>query len=277
MLFAVIGNGFVGGATQMFACDANECIVYDKVPALCRPVGVTLADVAAADLIFVCVPTPMNADGSCNTSVVDRVVQGVRAIRSDANVVIRSTVPPGTSATLACKFMPEFLTERNWRVDMETCPLWVFGTPDGGDDRVFARFLDNAFEAGKVQSSRLRFVATTAAELIKYSRNCFLATKVSFFNEVFDVCAALGVEYAQVRDGVAADPRIGASHTQVPGPDAHRGFGGTCLVKDTNALRSFAEKLGMRPYILPAVIRRNEERDRPEQDWKLDARAYSAA
>jgi UDPglucose 6-dehydrogenase len=116
----------------------------------------------------------------------------------------------------------------------------------------------------------------TEAELTKYTRNCFLALKVSFFNEIHNICSLLNINYDNFIKGVVCDDRIGASHTQVPGHDGKFGYGGTCFPKDTNALNSFAKnELNMESFILSAAIERNETIDRPDQDWKNDKRAYS--
>ena len=94
--------------------------------------------------------------------------------------------------------------------------------------------------------------------------------KVGFFNEVESICSELDINYENVRCIATQDKRIGPGHTKVPGHDGHRGFGGTCFPKDTNALSKFAEENAIPTPILNAVIKRNEELDRPEQDWKAD-------
>ena len=281
MKFAVVGNGFVGKATRMFACEngneisarGNTVIVYDNVPSLCVPIGTTLADVAACDLIFVCVPTPMRADRSCNTSIVEAVVNGVRAHRADAPIVIRSTVPPGTSERLGCAFMPEFLTEKNWARDLVECKLWVFGG-DAAAVAVWSEFIDVAHANGCIQNKEKYIASTTACELIKYGRNCFLATKVAFFNELYTLCSKIGVDFEEVRNGIGADSRIGQSHTKVPGIDGLRGFSGTCFPKDINALCAFMRENGAEPHVMAAAIERNETVDRPEHDWMKSERSY---
>ena len=73
------------------------------------------------------------------------------------------------------------------------------------------------------------------AEMSKYVRNCFLATKVSFFNEIYTICQASNINYDNMIEGVKCDHRIGDSHCQVPGSDGKYGFGGTCFPKDLNA------------------------------------------
>lgn len=98
-------------------------------------------------------------------------------------------------------------------------------------------------------------------------KNCFLSTKVSFCNEIYQFCQTKGINYENVRKIAANDDRILHSHTYVPGPDGKKGFGGTCFPKDTNSLSYEMVKSGMKPYILDSIIERNKIIDRPEQDW----------
>ena len=107
----LIGNGFVGGAARQLGCQENIVCVYDIDPEKCMPKGTTLESVAACDLIFVAVPTPSRKDGTCHIDIVVSVVAALKKANAEANIVIRSTVPPGTSKSLGTNFMPEFLTE----------------------------------------------------------------------------------------------------------------------------------------------------------------------
>jgi UDP-glucose 6-dehydrogenase len=93
---------------------------------------------------------------------------------------------------------------------------------------------------------------------------------VSFCNEVYEFCERKGIDYETIRKHAASDDRILHSHTKVPGPDNRKGFGGTCFPKDTSSLKYEMTKTGMNPYILTAIIDRNEKVDRPEKDWCSD-------
>ena len=230
----LVGNGFVGGAARQLECDKNVVLVYDADPAKCAPLGTTLAQVAACDLVFVAVPTPAEQDGHCHLGIVESVVHQLKAARSDCPIVIRSTCPPGTSDRLKCMFMPEFLTEANANEDFRRNPMWVLG----GQCEHLQTLLTNAKEAGRIVSDTLVTMAPAEAELVKYVRNCFLATKVSFFNEVHAFCKQRGLDYERVRQASTADARIGGGHSQVPGPDGKRGFGGHCFPKDVAAKSS---------------------------------------
>ena len=113
-------------------------------------------------------------------------------------------------------------------------------------------------------------MSPSEAEMVKYVRNTFLATKISFFNEIYNFCGASNVSYETIIRQVSSDRRIGGSHTRVPGPDGKRGFGGTCLPKDANSLQQQFIQKNVDCPILAAVVRRNEEIDRPELDWMED-------
>jgi len=259
MNVGVIGNGYVGNATSVMAKN-HKVKVHDKDESKSDSSLKEL--VSSSDLIFICVPTPMRIDGSCCTDIVESVVSQLRQLRVDLNkVVIRSTVPAGTSESLNCNFMPEFLTEKNWEKDVLNCKEWVFGVHDEKD---FNKDLLFELADGKT----IHYCTTKEAELCKNIRNAFLATKVSFFNEVYELCDKLGVDYEQAKKLILLDSRISASHTQVPGHDGKKGFGGTCFPKDIRSLLFQMHEVNMNSYILEAAINRNEIIDRPEKEWE---------
>ena len=282
MHIGVVGNGFVGKATTAFAnVEGTSLSVYDLDATKCVPEGCTLAQVVRADVIFVCVPTPMRTDGSCHTQWVEDVVADLRTTARTCQVpepvlVIRSTVPCGTSERLGVNFMPEFLTEASAAADFKACPVWYFGTdtPDGLPEQRLRQLLNEAHAAGVVQSADLRVVSTRAAELIKYARNALLAVKVGVCNELAGLCTKLKVEYADLRDGFTSDPRIGAAHSMVPGPDGHYGFGGTCLVKALNSILTQAKQADAPCPILDAVRTRNATIDRVTHLQGDEGRAF---
>ena len=172
-------------------------------------------------------------------------------------------------------FMPEFLTEANWRRDFFDCKQWIFGVRTFEEGEKLKDMMRIARICNSVSSDDVLLVGTEDAEMIKYTRNNFLATKVAFFNEIASVCKAVGADYETIRKAMSSDSRIGISHTAVPGPDGHKGFGGTCLPKDTNALIYFAKEVGVETPVVSAVVMRNTTIDRPERDWESDTRAFT--
>ena len=103
--------------------------------------------------------------------------------------------------------------------------------------------------------------------MVKYFTNCFLATKVSFANEMYEICEALNIDYDKVTEYTVYDERIGKSHLNVPGPDGDFGYGGHCFPKDIGALISLAHNLNVSPRILTATECKNND-VRTNRDWE---------
>ena len=273
----VVGNGFVGGAVKFgfspqVGCDA-EVRVHDKNPIKSTH---TLEDtVNKSDFIFLSVPTPANEDGSINLDILTDALSDIDKISEKDNyILIRSTVVPGTTWALQEKFPklnllfnPEFLTERSANFDFINQGRFIIGSGDSYKSalgsELFSKLIRNRF------GDCVAILETTyeTAEMIKYMNNCFFATKVSFMNEMYQIAEKCKVNWEQAVDGFVADGRIGHSHLNVPGHDGKFGFGGSCFPKDVQALRNFAEDIGVNPSVLAAVWRKNLE-VRPEQDWK---------
>jgi UDPglucose 6-dehydrogenase len=274
MLIGIIGNGYVGKATYQLKCKDIDILVYDINPELCIPANIELKNLLECEIIFISVPTPMNIDGSCYTEIVYEVMEELKEIGYKGFVVLRSTVPVGTSDKLGCRFMPEFLTEKNFLQDFTNNKEWIFGTTNSEEDDLFKQKIKNlftlAFNNKCILYNNITFLNNKEAEMVKMFRNCFLATKVSFCNEIYEYCQKVGVNYSNFINIAARDERITLSHTTVPGHDNKKGFGGTCFPKDTSSLFHDMRKNGMTSYILEAVISRNNNVDRPEQDWQND-------
>ena len=138
MKIGIVGGGFVGSATSLLECDDIEVLIYDLDKTRCKPSDIKITDLISCNLVFVCVPTPTYSDGSCNTSIVFSAIASLKEIGVN-NIVLRSTVPPGTSDKLDVLFMPEFLTEANWRSDFYNCSSWVFGIRSNEDRELFEK------------------------------------------------------------------------------------------------------------------------------------------
>jgi len=271
----IVGNGYVGAATALLRSRNTSEFIYDIDPDKCSHVALQLVDlVESCSFIFVCVPTPMSHDGSCSTYLVDKAVTELLDLGCEAErIIVKSTVPVGTCRRLGVMFMPEFLTEKNWHEDYLSQKNWILGTNERNDkirDDLYSIF-NSAYRTGSLSNKpNLSFVTTEEAELIKYVRNCFLATKVSFFNEIHSFCSAKDLDYARIAELTCLDERITNSHTQVPGPDGKKGFGGTCFPKDMESLSYQLSKAGVDPKVIKSCILRNKRIDRPEKDWEKD-------
>ena len=275
MKIGIIGNGFVGKATKILESERVEIMVYDIVPELCEPKGLTLEKLCAeTDIIFISVPTPTNKDGSCHLNILNSVVNNIEKYSKldEKLVVIRSTVPPGTSDNLNCYFMPEFLTEKNFEKDFINNKNWVFGLKGTQQDDLFKEkvldLINTSYLQGKIKYNNVNFLLNSEAEMVKLFRNNFLALKVSFCNEIAEFCRNKNIDYEKVRVQATDDHRIGSSHSTVPGPDGHYGYGGTCFPKDTKSLLNEMKTIDMKSYIISAMDERNDNVDRKEADWK---------
>jgi UDPglucose 6-dehydrogenase len=274
MIVGIIGNGFVGKATFQLKCKDIDILAYDINPASCVPQGLVLADMNKCELVFISVPTPMSKNGSCHLNIIESVLRDLASIDYKGFVVLRSTVPVGTCDKLNCYFMPEFLTEKNFIDDFINNKDWMFGLLGKPEDEQMKEKISELFSLAhandRIKHNNLHFITNKEAEMIKMFKNCYLSTKVSFCNEIYQFCEKKQVNYEVVRALATADERILASHTRVPGHDGQRGFGGTCFPKDTSSLRYEMQEANMTPYILNAIIERNELVDRPQKDWLLD-------
>jgi len=272
----IVGNAFYEGMKHVF-----EVVRFDKFRSDISDVKSVEELVNATDgPIFVCVPTPMRPDGSCSVENVLEVVEAINLSTSDVTkrvVVIKSTVPPGTvdnlnftfGNRLSVVFNPEFLTEANPVDDFKRQDrIFIGGLPEA--TQIVADVYSVAYPSVLIMQDK-----AIATEMVKYVGNCFLATKVSFANEIYQICEKLGIDYNSVINMAMLDRRLGTSHWLVPGPmpandetgQLLRGFGGSCFVKDINALISVAKIVGINPVVLEAAWHKNLE-VRPEKDWE---------
>lgn len=271
----VIGHGFVGLAVETGFQSVANVRVYDKYKD-----SESLYDVVNnSDIIFMCLPTPMEDDGTCDISIIKNVADEISRIAETRKIIVlKSTVPPGTTQSLANKhldhgwiFNPEFLTERNFIGDFINQDRVFLGfTKEVAHkevEKIESLFEDFAENGSTLKSENIRFCESHEAEMLKYVTNCFLAVKVSFFNEMKEIADELNIDYERVIKLLKLDSRIGKSHLAVPGPDGKRGFGGACLPKDLNALKTFAYDIGVDPMILETAWTKNLL-VREEYDWE---------
>lgn len=270
----IIGQGFVGGATRQGLERHVETYTYDKFSK--EKSNTTLEGVVTnSNVIFVCVPTPMDMTegGSASTSIVEEVVSEIDEIAGEVGnnptIVIKSTIPPGTTeringTTSYCEvtFNPEFLTEANAVEDFKNQNRIIIGTCDGYDAADVVSLFSSVFPGVPI-----KVVNSREAEMCKYMINTFLSVKVSFANEIYDLCQDNDMDYDTVKNLAQLDTRLGSSHWMVPGPDGDRGFGGHCFPKDLNALCYVAAESGTQVDVLKAALHTND-RVRQERDWE---------
>jgi len=270
----IVGNGFVGRATHILKCDKIKVSVYDVVESLCNPVGLKLTDLVNCDFVFLCLPTPMNVDGSCYTGLLDDTIKTLKSLNYK-NIVVRSTVPISYCLNMGVYFMPEFLTELNWKNDFIDNKHWIFGlTGKISDDKVFETtmntLIQSAYDCNCIKSFQTIYMRSDEAELLKMVKNTFLAIKVGYFNEIYDVATKLGVNFDNVIDVLKLDHRIGPTHMRVPGTTNPRGYGGTCFPKDTNSMYAMMNANDIKSYYLQTSLDRNENYDCQDRRWLGD-------
>jgi UDPglucose 6-dehydrogenase len=255
----VIGAGFVGGAViNGFDTPKVKQRVVD--PKVSTSTIQQMVD-EGTHLTFVCLPTPESADGSVDVSIVDQVLAELDKLAYDGIVVIKSTITPDhlqrfvQDYDLRIVYNPEFLTEANAHNDFINPPMQILGGTWEDCDVV---------ERAYVEFSKVKVVPTfktdiVSASLLKYTINSWLATKVTFMNELYQLHKASGAEtsWEQFVDMLQRDKRVGESHLRVPGPDGKFGFGGHCFPKDTAGLLSYADKNNIDLSVLNKAVETN--------------------
>ena len=243
----IVGHGFVGKAVEYgfyhtmvehFLVDPN----YDT----------SLDDLIkwTPQVVFVCAPTPQNSEtGFVDSSIVEDAVLKLMH-HTNAFVVVKSTVTPDIIDRLYNSmdprdfdrfvYNPEFLTEKSACEDFVNAEYHVFGGTASACDEISQIY--DVFSNCK--SDKYYRMSGCEASFVKYATNAFLATKLTFFNQLRDLVDGFDCSYNIITRAMGADDRVGIKHTRVPGPDKKRGFGGACLPKDTMALLKFSETRG---------------------------------
>ena len=276
MKIGIIGQGFVGTAVREGLSSFYECYTYDLDPSKCNNTHEEVVN--KSDIIFLCVPTPMRKSGACDTRILEDVIKEIdKKIKSTSNpiLVIKSTIPPGTTERVSkltgldvC-FRPEFLTEANSVNDFKNQTRIIIGGPRPATGTVKQMFR-KAFPTIPIVKT-----GTKTAEMVKYFTNCFLASKVTFANEMYEICSKNGIDFDKVTEYALHDQRIGSTHLMVPGPDGDRGFGGHCFPKDLEAMIAYSKDCSYYPNFLLAVKESNDI-FRSDRDWeKMKGRAVS--
>lgn len=264
-MIGIIGQGFVGNAIYQKFKNYYNVNTYDLDSSKCNS---TEQETLNNEIIFICLPTPMNYDGSCNIDLVNETLRKCSLVDTVKTVVIKSTVSPGTTSKLNSLyplfdiiFNPEFLTEANAVEDFNNQTRIILGGPRPGTTNI-RRLYSKVFPKAHIIKTD-----STHAEMVKYLTNSFLATKVSFANEIYGICEGLKIDYDKVVEYATLDDRLGKSHWNVPGHDGDFGFGGHCFPKDLSALIHLAENLNVIDNVLSATEQTNTQ-VRTNRDWE---------
>jgi UDPglucose 6-dehydrogenase len=247
-MMVIAGYGFVGKAHELLFKN-----YFDNIKIVDPKYNSNIIDEDTKWLV-VCVPTPGRDNGACEMRHVYEVIE---ATPDDAEILIKSTISldgwkllKDTFPKKSICFSPEFLRASDYMNDMKNLDNIILS---GDTD-----FWQNLFK--KISPKITQTIITPQeAILVKYFRNAFLATKVSFFNHIYDMCSANEINFENVRSGVASDPRIGHSHTMVDPELGVRGWGGMCFPKDTIALIKMARDNNICLNTLEAAVEYNKK------------------
>ncbi len=249
MKICVVGTGMVGSQVASWF---KDCLRYDT-----EKQSDTWEECLKADCFFVCVPTPYKEGEEYDLSYLE---DAIAKIPDNKIIVIKSTVNPGTTDYFQAKypkkkfmFNPEFLTELSAKEDFFHPDMQILGVSKESYK------LASEIMLMLPPASVMRIVSLIDAEWVKKIRNSFYATKVIFFNQIYDIIQkTVPADYETIRSIVVEDPRVGNSHSFIFHKD-YRGFGGACLPKDTYSLIDFAKKVKAPSSLLQTVKELNKQ------------------
>ena len=253
----IIGLGFVGGAIKNALNDiwGHEVTCVDPA----KGYNNTIADLKDCDGVFVCVPTPQDDDGTCDTSPMESVLAELASVGFQGVIISKCTAPADVYERLNEQYpnlvhAPEFLTATNANRDYVNGTFCIIG----GKHKLYLREAERIIRTSQQSlGDNVKWCSIGEAALAKYTINCFMSTKVIFMNEMYNLATKMGFDYNTIANMVTMDPRMGKSHMQVPGPDGMFGFGGACFPKDTSALLKTAEQQGIDMMVLDAAVKKN--------------------
>jgi UDPglucose 6-dehydrogenase len=260
MKVGIVGMGYVGSA--VFASYQGLADVKFHDPA--KSDSVSLEELATwdPDVIFVCVPTPQKADGSCDVSITDTTLRRLHALNYQRLVICKSTAPAEqygiwwVDMHYSLVHVPEFLKATNSIEDYINPHLIVLGGRPGECAEAFGII---ARSHVKLSNTRVQVTDIKTAALFKYAANTFLAMKVVFANQLHDYCRANAGNWGQLSEMLSGDHRLGDTHWQVPGPDGSFGYGGSCFPKDISAIIHDAKKFNVDFTLLEQVQTINQQ------------------
>jgi UDPglucose 6-dehydrogenase len=263
----IVGHGFVGKAVDYgFSNRVKKKLIDPNYKTTCAD----LADFNP-DVVFICAPTPMGKNGGIDATIVKECCIEVDKF-TNALIVLKSTVTPDIADKLSKRFLnfiynPEFLTEQNANEDFVNQFMLVLGGTDKNTQRALKIYNEHSI----CRPCPVFHMSAVEASFVKYGINAFLATKVTFFNQIYDVAKKNNANYNTIISAIGSDPRITHSHTTVPGFDNKRGFGGACFPKDTAALNAYAESLSILNEAIKVNnnYRKNYDLDKREKEQNI--------
>ena len=251
MEIGVIGVGVVGSAVKFgFERLGHDVSYHDTIK------NTSIKDVLHTQVCYICVPTPANEDGSCDTSIVESVLDELVEHQYAGIACIKSTVIPGTTERLqkkfrALAFVPEFLRERCAITDfIQNHEVCIIGTDN--DD-----FFDVIKQSHGDYPKEFIQCSPTEAEFAKYFHNVHNAMQITFANSFYEICTSMGVDYNKMKNTLKN--RSNMNMTYLECNKNYRGFGGVCLPKDTKAMDYLSKQLGLDVGFFDHILSENEK------------------
>lgn len=261
-----------GGICPIYEPGATTQLQEELASGRIRFTTDTVEAVRHGTLIFIAVGTPQREDGSADLQYVEAAADDIAEYMDSHKIVVdKSTVPVGTARALQCRIRERLdaLDKKDLKISVASNPEFLREGKAIGDfnnpDRIILGVMDNAAgeKLRKLYNSFIRankpIILTTpeTAEMIKYASNAFLATKITFINEIANLCEAVGADALQVAAAMGKDGRISPKFLH-PGP----GYGGSCFPKDTKALVDIGAKYAAPQTVVESVIRANKRQKR---------------
>lgn len=257
MKIGIIGFGYVGSAVASSYPTADVLINDPKLGTMSTDIAQLRRDCTA---IFVCVPTPQDTDGNCDTSTLAEVLESL--IGYMGLVICKSTAPPDfyrtweTLEDLKLVHVPEFLTQNRAQYDYVNPHKIVVGCKEELQQEVANVLMTSMINFDRV---KIEYCTIAEASFFKYMANNMLAIKVIVNNQFQELAHTLDLNWDRLTGIAKTDSRLGNTHWQVPGPDGQKGFGGACFPKDTKAMLALGENKGVQLSVLKAVVDANSK------------------
>jgi UDPglucose 6-dehydrogenase len=249
----IIGHGYVGEAIAQAINPPLQAVIIDPAKGWTALYSEIKKECSA---VFICVPSPQGSNGECDTSILEEVLSNLSDYTG--TIISKVTAPPKFYEAQAKRFpnlvyVPEFLRASSHMTDFMNAQWLIVGGTVGAHQREAIRICK------MLQGSltHIEICGIGEAAFVKYTINSFLALKVVYMNELYQLAEKHDYNWRQLQYLMSMDERTGQSHTLVPGPDGQFGFGGACFPKDTEALLKYAKDLEVNLNTLDTAVKKN--------------------
>lgn len=252
MIIGIVGLGVIGSAAKYgFEKLGHTVKVHDL------KLKTELSSLLNSEIIYICVPTPSNEDGSCNTNIVESVVDELHKLNYKKVIAIKSTVEPGLTRRLIDSykndnicFVPEFLRERCAISDfIENHDLLAIGTEN-------VSVFETIKKSHGSYPRNIKQLSPTEAELLKYYSNIYNAMRIIFANEMYEIAKRLDANYSSIKEAYCLR---NTKDMYLDVNENFRGYGGVCLPKDTKAIAALCKRLDLNLKLFETIDSENNK------------------